>query len=163
MCGTVSTGYSALTSTLRDMSRDCITQSQTRKMDTPTLSKYPTIHTMKQMCLHTLQWCLNEHDGVSDHRLLDCLTVCSGADQRKHKSSASLAFVRGIQLWPVVPLTKGQLRRICSIWWRHHVKWKHPRSQNIQQSRPSINLIVVGKVTSILKRHYSFIWPLCAF
>ena len=24
------------------------------------------------------------------------LTVCSGADQRKHQSSASLAFVRGI-------------------------------------------------------------------
>ena len=25
-------------------------------------------------------------------------TVCSGADQRKHQSSASLAFVRGIHL-----------------------------------------------------------------
>ena len=25
-----------------------------------------------------------------------CSTVCSGADQRKHQSSASLAFVRGI-------------------------------------------------------------------
>ena len=28
-------------------------------------------------------------------------TVYSGADQRKHKSSASLAFVRGIHQWPV--------------------------------------------------------------
>ena len=28
-------------------------------------------------------------------------TVCSGADQRKHQSSASLAFVRGIHRWPV--------------------------------------------------------------
>ena len=28
-------------------------------------------------------------------------TVCSGVDQRKHKSSASLAFVRGIHRWPV--------------------------------------------------------------
>ena len=27
--------------------------------------------------------------------------VCSGAVQRKHKSSASLAFVRGIHRWPV--------------------------------------------------------------
>ena len=27
--------------------------------------------------------------------------VCSGADQRKHLSSASLAFVRGIHRWPV--------------------------------------------------------------
>ena len=28
-------------------------------------------------------------------------TVCSGADQRKHQSSASLALVRGIRRWPV--------------------------------------------------------------
>ena len=28
-------------------------------------------------------------------------TVHSGADQRKHQSSASLAFVRGIHRWPV--------------------------------------------------------------
>ena len=28
-------------------------------------------------------------------------TVCSGADQRKHQSSASLAFVWGIHRWPV--------------------------------------------------------------
>ena len=30
-------------------------------------------------------------------------TVCSFADQRKHQSSASLAFVRGIHRWPVNP------------------------------------------------------------
>ena len=30
-----------------------------------------------------------------------CSTVCSGVDQRKHQSSASLAFVRGIFRWPV--------------------------------------------------------------
>ena len=35
--------------------------------------------------------------GVS----IGCSTVCSGADQRKHQSSASLAFVRGIHRWPV--------------------------------------------------------------
>ena len=28
-------------------------------------------------------------------------TICSGADQRKHQSSMSLAFVRGIHRWPV--------------------------------------------------------------
>ena len=33
-------------------------------------------------------------------------TVYSGADQRKHKRSASLAFVRGIRRW--TPHTKGQ-------------------------------------------------------
>ena len=34
-------------------------------------------------------------------------TVHSGADQRKHQSSASLAFVRGIHRWPVNSLHKG--------------------------------------------------------
>ena len=29
-----------------------------------------------------------------------CSIVCSGEDQRKHQSSASLAFVRGIHRWP---------------------------------------------------------------
>ena len=30
-----------------------------------------------------------------------CSTVYSGADQRKHRSSASLAFMRGIHRWPI--------------------------------------------------------------
>ena len=33
-------------------------------------------------------------------------TVCSGADQRKHQSSASLVFVRGIHWW--IPRPEGQ-------------------------------------------------------
>ena len=33
--------------------------------------------------------------------LIVYLTVCSGADKRKHQDSASLAFVRGIHQWPV--------------------------------------------------------------
>ena len=36
-----------------------------------------------------------------------CSTVCSGADQGKHQSSASLAFVKGIHHWPVVTHHKG--------------------------------------------------------
>ena len=36
-----------------------------------------------------------------------CPTVDSGADQGKHQSSASLAFVRGIHRW-WIPRTKGQ-------------------------------------------------------
>ena len=36
-----------------------------------------------------------------------CSAVCSGAGQRKHQSSASLAFVRGIQWWPVDSPHKG--------------------------------------------------------
>ena len=40
-----------------------------------------------------------------------CSVVCADVDQRKHQSSASLAFVRGIHRWPVnsphkVPVTR---------------------------------------------------------
>ena len=38
-------------------------------------------------------------------------TVHSGADQRKHQSSASLAFVRGIHQWPVNFPHKGPVTR----------------------------------------------------
>ena len=49
-------------------------------------------------------------------------TVCSGAEQRKHRSSASMAFVRGIHRWPVNSSHKGLVtRKNISIWWRHHV------------------------------------------
>ena len=36
-----------------------------------------------------------------------CSTVCSGADLRKHQSSASLTFVRGLHRWPVDSPHKG--------------------------------------------------------
>ena len=38
-------------------------------------------------------------------------TVYSGADQRKHQSSASLAFVRGIHRWPVNSMHKWPVTR----------------------------------------------------
>ena len=38
-------------------------------------------------------------------------TVYSGADQRKHPSSVSLAFVRGVHRWPVNALHKGPATR----------------------------------------------------
>ena len=38
-------------------------------------------------------------------------TVYSGADQRKHQSSASLAFARGIHRWPVNSPHKGSVTR----------------------------------------------------
>ena len=38
-------------------------------------------------------------------------TVCSGTDQRKHQSSASLAFVRGIHRWLVNSPHKGPVKR----------------------------------------------------
>ena len=70
--------------------------------------------------------------------------VYSGADQIKHQSSASLAFVRGIHRWPVNSPHKWPVtRKMCPfddaimvlpdtpIWWaqcgltmRHTVAWK---------------------------------------
>ena len=44
-------------------------------------------------------------------------TVYRGADQRKHRSSASLAFVRGLHQWP---LKSPHNVENVSIWWRHH-------------------------------------------
>ena len=50
-------------------------------------------------------------------------TVCSGTDQRKHESSASLAFVGGIHRWPVNFLHKGPVTRKMfpfdddTMWW----------------------------------------------
>ena len=38
-------------------------------------------------------------------------TICSDADQRKHKRFASLAFVRGIHRWPVNSTHKGPVTR----------------------------------------------------
>ena len=46
-------------------------------------------------------------------------TVCSGADKKKHRSSASLAFVRGIHRWPWWYF----LRPIPIIVNKSHKKW----------------------------------------
>ena len=49
----------------------------------------------------------SQNAGVS----VICLTVCSGEDQRKHHSSTSLTFVRGIHWWPVNTHHKGPVTR----------------------------------------------------
>ena len=61
-------------------------------------------------------------DGVSNHQPRDCLlNRLFRADKRKHQSSASLAFVRGIS--PVAgefPAQMASNGESVSIWWRHH-------------------------------------------
>ena len=62
-------------------------------------------------------------------------TVCSGADQRKHQSSASLAFVRGIHRWPVNSSHNGPVTRKMfpfddvimpiTTWWYHEYLTKY--------------------------------------
>ena len=60
-----------------------------------------------------------------------CSNICSGADQGKHHSSASLAFVRGIHRWPAQRVSNAENG---SIWWRHHVKLPASRLCVIQVS-----------------------------
>ena len=45
-------------------------------------------------------------------------TVCSGADQRKHQSSASLAFLRVTDEFPAH--CRASNAENVSIWWRHY-------------------------------------------
>ena len=47
-------------------------------------------------------------------------TVYSDAGQRKHKSSASLAFVQGIHRDGEFPAQMASYAENVSIWWRHH-------------------------------------------
>ena len=56
--------------------------------------------------------------------------VHSGADQRKHQSSASLAFVWGIHRWPVSSPQKGPVRGKCfhlmtSLCWNASLECPH--------------------------------------
>ena len=56
----------------------------------------------------SLQWCHNEHDGVSNHQPHGCLlNRLFRRSSKKHQSPASLAFVRGIHRWLVNSLHKG--------------------------------------------------------
>ena len=63
-----------------------------------------------------LQWRHHERLGVSNHRQLNL----SGADQRKHQSSASLAFVRKSTVTYGFQSQKASNAENVSIWWRHY-------------------------------------------
>ena len=57
-----------------------------------------------------------------------CSSVGSGADQRKHRSSTTLAFVRWIRRWSEVPAQKASNTEKFSIWLCHHGRfnlWVH--------------------------------------
>ena len=71
---------------------------------------------------HPLQWRHNERDGVSNYQSIVCSTVCSGADQRKHQSSASLAPVRGIHQSPVdSPHKRAVMRKMFPMQFHWHI------------------------------------------
>ena len=70
----------------------------------------PTIRHSEQKCHYgdvIMGTIASQITGVS----MVSSTVCSGADQRKQQSSASLAFMRGIHWWPMNSPHKGPVTR----------------------------------------------------
>ena len=59
-----------------------------------------------------------------------CSAVCSGADQRKHRSSASLAFVTGIHQWLVNSPHKGPVMRKM---FHHEMIWNYYHNDLIME------------------------------
>ena len=59
--------------------------------------------------------------GAMASHITSLTVVHSGANQRKHQSSVSLAFVRGIRRWPVnSPAQRASNAENVSIWWRYN-------------------------------------------
>ena len=68
----------------------------------PTMAICKGVSSFVTDCPCSLQWRHNGRDSVSNHQPHDCLLHrLADADQRKHQSSATLAFVRGIHRGPV--------------------------------------------------------------
>ena len=63
------------------------------------------------LCVHCLDVTMSLIKAQITSVSTVCSAVCSGAYQRKHQSSASLAFVRGIHRWPVDSPHKGSVTR----------------------------------------------------
>ena len=75
-----------------------------------TFSERP-VESLPWLYPETLQWRHNGRDGVSNHQPHHCYsTVYSGADQRKHSSSASLAFVSPVNLAASIPINSKHMK-----------------------------------------------------
>ena len=60
-------------------------------------------------------------------------TVYSVTDQRKHQSSASVAFVRGIHRWPLNSPHKGPVTRKMFPWYRLHRKMPYGSAKSCRK------------------------------
>ena len=104
----------------------------------------------------TLQWAImiamaSQITGVS----MVCSAVSSGADQRTHQSSASIAFVREIHRWPVNSAHKGPVTRkmfhlMTSSWnlWQwislYFPVWMNDLRQNVDARNIGVFCYVPG-------------------
>ena len=111
----------------------------------------------------------NKRDGVSNHQRVDCCTtVCSDVDQRKHLSSASLAFFRGFTGDQWIPRTMSQWCGKCfhlmTSWYFVHddvIKWKHfPRNWPLVRGihRSPVNSQHKGQWRGALKFSLICVW-----
>ena len=77
---------------------------------------------MEKAKLMTLQWRLNECDGVSNHRPLDC--VLNRLFRRRSKKTSKLRVTGLCEGNPLVtggfPSQRASNAKNVSIWWRHH-------------------------------------------
>ena len=80
------------------------------------------------------------------------LTVYSDANQRKHQSSASLAFVWGIHRDRWIPRTKGQLRGKC-----FHLMTSscENKEQNINTSSTETRIFLVSTMAAWVTRSWT--------
>ena len=100
-------------------------------------------------------------------------TVCSGVDQRKHQSSASLAFVRGIHRrrgnsphkWSVTqnmfPFDDAIMRRQWYWCFNSRISWPQPQGWGLLSQFPPFryftNFLALSKQTLAIEYHV-YIW-----
>ena len=73
--------------------------------------RYKILYMARQLCCRGMCKNLCAMASQITSITIVCSTVYSGTDQRKHQSSASLAFVRGIHRWTMISPHKGPVTR----------------------------------------------------
>ena len=77
----------------------------------------------KQVIYHSsLQWCHNEHDGVSNHQPHDCLLkrVLGRRSKKTSKLRVTGLCVGNSPVTGEFPAQMASYAENVSIWWRHH-------------------------------------------
>ena len=87
-----------------------------------------------------LSWVLMDSQVYYNDVILSAIVYSNvywATDQRKHHSSASLAFARGIHRWPVNSPQRASNAEKMSIWQRHHDLLHHVSSSTTVECRPT--------------------------
>ena len=98
-----------------------------------------SLRNLQQTASISLWWRHNGRDGLT----IVYSTVYSAADQRKHQSSASLAFVRGIRQGPVNSPHKGPVTRKMFPFDDVIMSHTHPRRKFIKNGSPPLASFVL--------------------